>query len=286
LAPVAGQRATRVLKWAEGPGVSTANDLWHRFLDPAESDEDLSVAFTASRGTLSEVATYAEPFELRKVHLIFSAQDQVVGEDDSRVTTLHLAKVSGGNVVDTWDGADFTAMMAAVDAWWASAKTLYPTTVTLDRVKVYKSGPDIAPPQPPVYDVDRNISGTGTGGMMPPQVAISVTEIAGTKLHWGRLYMPAPRLAIATTYGRFDSTAAGTLADAFDTLYEALKTAGLHPVVYRAPLPARTKANGASLPARDGSAWDVEKIQIDDVFDVIRSRRWKYPLLRTQREIA
>jgi hypothetical protein len=30
----------------------------------------------------------------------------------------------------------------------------------------------------------------------------------------------------------------------------------------------------------------VTSIQVDDIFDVIRSRRWKTPLLKTQRDVA
>jgi hypothetical protein len=138
----------------------------------------------------------------------------------------------------------------------------------------------------PVYDVEKDVAGTGSGSMLPPQVAISVTEKAGSKLHWGRFYLPNPIVGASGTYGRLETTYATAIANATDTMYEALKTAALHPVVYRRPLPVRTKVNGVELPARPGTAWSVTDIQIDDVFDVIRSRRWKYPALRTQRAIA
>jgi hypothetical protein len=69
-------------------------------------------------------------------------------------------------------------------------------------------------------------------------------------------------------------------------MYQAFKTANVPAVVYRPDLPVREKKNGVELPARDASAWTVDKIQVDDVFDVIRSRRWKNPTLRLQREIT
>ena len=99
-------------------------------------------------------------------------------------------------------------------------------------------------------------------------------------------HIPQGMEILLDQYGRILTASAGAWADATDTLYQALKTAGLHPVVYRRELPEREKTNGATLPARDATAWDVEKIQIDDIFDVIRSRRFKQPLLRTQREIT
>jgi hypothetical protein len=283
-------RGTVYVGTAAGSGGATQaalSEIRRRlFNDVTESDASLSQAASEHSGTVVSVATYDEPFELRKVHLIFSANDAVVASDDSRVVTMHLAKISGGAVVDSWDGADFTAMMAAIDTWWGAIKGEYASGVTMDRVKAYKSGPAIEPPQVPVYDADRNISGTGTGGSLPPQCAISITEKAGSKRYWGRMYLPAPRLASVDTYGRLTSASATVYADATDTMFEALKTAALHPVVYRKPLPARTQKNGVALPARDGSAHDITDIQVDDIVDVIRSRRWKYPLLRTQRAIA
>lgn len=87
------------------------------------------------------------------------------------------------------------------------------------------------------------------------------------------------------SYSRIDTPEMTTIADATDVLYTTLKTAALEPVVYRAALPERETRAGATLPARAATAWTVEKIQIDDVFDVIRRRRYKYPTLRVQRDI-
>lgn len=286
LAPVVGPRATRVARWAEGPGVSTATNVWQRFIDPAESDEDLSTLLTTTRGTLTEVATYNDPFELRKVHMIFEALDAAIGGDDSRICTFHLAKVAGGVVDPDWDGTDFTALDARFVTFWNAISGIYGSTVKFDRLKVYKAGPAIVPPQVPVYDADKDLAGISTDAQMPPQVAISVTEQAGSKLNWGRFFLPAPGVTASDTYGRWDGSLLTTIANAVDVLYEGLKTDGLHPVVYREELPEREKKNGAVLPARAATAWDVEQIQVDDVADVIRSRRWKQPLLRVQRAIA
>lgn len=281
---VAGWRAV------QGPAVATwtntYNALRTRLHDPNESDEDLSQALSDLDGYDWSVATYTGAFELRKLHLQFSQADAAVPSDDVRVTTFHFAKISGGSVVDTWDGDDFTALAAAVDAMWANLKTVYPTETVLNRIKVYKDGPAIEPPQVPVYDASRSVAGTSTDNPLPPQVAISVTEIAGAKPNWGRFYLPSPSDTVLSTFGRLASAQHTAIANYCETFYESMKAAGLHPVVYRQALPSRQKKNGATLAARDASAWDVEKIQIDDVFDVIRSRRFKYPTLRVQREIV
>jgi hypothetical protein len=238
------------------------------------------------------VATYNAPFELRKVQFIWSLSDAAVAGEDSRVATFHLAKLSGGSVTDAWVAGDFTAMDSAFSAWWTTLKTNFHANLTWDRIKVYKDGPAIEPPQVPVYDADKAVAGTSGGSQTPPQVAVSVTEIAGAKRFWGRFYLPNPTIAAFTTYGRYSSAFQTAVADASDTLYTALRAANLSPVVYRPPLPARftkaairTGAEDPDLPARTGSAWDVEKVQVDDVPDVIRRRRFKYPTLRVQRDI-
>jgi hypothetical protein len=219
--------------------------------------------------------------------MIIEQLDAAIGGDDSRICTFHLAKITAAAVDPDWDAADFTALDARFVTFWNALGTLYSsTTVKFDRLKVYKAGPQIVPPQVPVYDADKDIAGLSTDVQMPPQVAISVTEQAGSKLNWGRFFLPAPVVTATDTYGRFDSAVLTQIANAVDVLYEGLKSDGLHPVVYREELPVREKKNGVELPARAATAWDVEQIQVDDVADVIRSRRWKQPLLRVQRAIA
>lgn len=267
---------------------------WHAmvdyFYDRLTVDEEELAILSEDMAELSgyawSLATYTEPFELRKVQFISSQQDAAVASDDSRVMTFHLAKISGSAVSDTWVAGDFTALDAAFTAWWESLKPLYSSWIVWDRIKVYKAGPAIVPPQPPVYDADKSVAGTNsTGIQLPPQVAISVTEIAGSKRFWGRFFLPAPAHTAMSGYGRVASATQTTIADATDTLYTALRSANLHPVVYRAPLPDRETRAGAPLAARAASAWTVEKIQVDDVADVIRRRRFKYPTLRVQRDI-
>jgi len=264
---------------------SLAHWMADRWNDATISDEELSELSSEFAGRVVEVATYSDPFELRKVHFIWSAQDAAVAAEDARVITFHLAKVSGGSVTADWLAADFTALDAAFSTWWTTMKAECCNSLTWDRLKVYKAGPAIVPPQLPVYDADKNVPGTDAGFPLPPQVAVTVTEIAGSKRHWGRFYFPPVRGGNLGNYGRVKSEFQTILADATDTLYTTLKSAGLEPVVYRPALPARETRGGATLPARGATAWTVEKLQVDDVFDVIRSRRFKYPTLRVQRDI-
>jgi hypothetical protein len=99
--------------------------------------------------------------------------------------------------------------------------------------------------------------------------------------------MPPPASFAATAgAGRLDTTTAGTFADATDTMYEAFIAASCPAVVYSSAKPSRSTAAGGTLAATTARALGVLQIQIDDVFDVMRSRRWNEPLLRTQRDVA
>jgi len=77
------------------------------------------------------------------------------------------------------------------------------------------------------------------------------------------------------------------VADATDTLYEGCRGVSLPIVVYRKHLEAGREHSGATeLPDRPANAQTVDQIQVDDVFDVIRSRRWENPTLRIQRTVG
>jgi hypothetical protein len=276
---------------APGP-LALSKIAYDRLTTSEESDASLASALSADLGYSVDVATYTGAFELRKLQLSFSRTSTDPLGDDVAVCTFHLAKLASGAVTDSWLAADFASVASAVDAFWASMKVWYPTNVTLKSIKMYKAGPSVAPPQTPVYSADRAVTGTSGAAMLPPQVAITVTEVAGSKPYWGRFYMPAwgygsfSGQVTLTASGRPHTTAITALADAADTMYESLQTASLPVVVYRQSLPVRTRKDGVELAARSASAWTVDTLQVDDVYDVMRSRRWDRPTLRLQRTVG
>jgi hypothetical protein len=117
-------------------------------------------------------------------------------------------------------------------------------------------------------------------------VALSVTEKTSDPKSWGRFYLPAMASSAENANGRVDATLQGAVADGVDAFYEACIAASVHPVVYSTAKPARETAGGSELPARGARALPVKEIQVDDLWDVIRSRRYNEPLLRLQRAIA
>lgn len=290
-------RGTASVYTASGAGGGGSLTLLRPYIEErlaaGDSDEDISIGASERFGITVAVATFDPPFELRRFHVIFDRVSGDVAGDDVAMFTFDCLKLAGGSPSADWLAGDFTTVDSAVTALWASLKVNYNSAVSLSRLKGYKAGPAISPPQIAVYDNDMtNVPGTAGANSLPPANALTVTERAGSKLHWGRLYLPsmsyrnASNTELLTSSGRPTSALCSAVADAFDTMYEALRTANLPVVVYRPPLPARETKAGATLPARSGSAWTVETLAVDDVWDVMRSRRWKHPTVRVLRGIG
>jgi hypothetical protein len=265
-----------------------------RLSDPEETDEALTQAVQAELGYGATVATFTGDFETRRVQLEFTVTGPAVVDEDVRVVTFHHVKLTGGVPSSDWLAADFNALVTAYQDWWQLLKVWYSSGLIYDAIKIYKAGPNIVPPQPPVFSYDTvALPGTGGPNSHPPQVALSVTERAGQKKNWGRFYLPSPATASSTSIS--SSTAAGRpstqfmtlVADATDALYETCLGVNLPHVVYRPLLEeGRPHEGNTVLPERPANAQTVDTLQVDDVYDVMRSRRWENPTLRLQRGIG
>jgi hypothetical protein len=106
--------------------------------------------------------------------------------------------------------------------------------------------------------------GTNSSGALPPQVATSVTFKTAQRLRWGRYYLPHPARNTLSDKGSIN-------VDFADALL-----AGTHELT-------RRDGNGACLTVFSHKYWDhqdPEFIQVDDIFDVIRRRRYSRPVFR------
>lgn len=299
-----GPPVFRYVQGTSGPAAPAHLEHWlHRAGLLDESDEELSVAFSDDVGHSVVVATFSEPFEVRRVQMSWNIGSGTLLDEDVRVCTFHLLKAPSGTPTPTWDAGDFTTAKNAFYAFWESLKQAYRTEITLSSLKFYREGPAILPPQPPVFSEEPTpIPGAlTTKPLMPPQVAVSITERTAVRRSWGRVYLPAPCdgyndgaiLPTLDNVGRLTDEFCSWVADKADTLYETLRTASLLPVVYRKPLPARFSADAIrdgdeepDLPARAGSCLTVDTLQVDNIYDVIRSRRFDRPTLRVQRGVG
>jgi len=279
--------AVRVLKYADGPGANELTtiprSLWNRLLDPTETDADLSAAVSDSVGYAGNVTTFTGTFSTRKLQVSVA-----YGTEDVRVNTHHFLKVSGGAAVDTWAAADFIALETAYDTFWAAMKDTLPPAYVLSALKWYRAGPADVPPQEPVRAVDRSVAGTSIYASVPPQCCASVTEKTSAGNAWGRFFFPAPgaNSAYYGPTGRLITAYQTQLANAVDAWYETALAASLLPVVYSTAKPVRATASGGSLAATSARALTIDQLQVDDVPDVIRSRRHSSPALKLLRAIG
>lgn len=129
------------------------------------------------------------------------------------------------------------------------------------KMKGDGSGPETGS----VRFTEKDISFSGSG-LLPPQVACSITEMTSDRRRWGRFYLPflAPPL---NSGGRLESSYAALIADSAESLY-SLADADILPHVYG---------------AKDPSSLPVRAVRVDDVLDIIRSRRWDSTGLRETR---
>ncbi len=264
-----------------GPGAAS---LTYSFLNGDDVDE----TGEPDPASVDLVANIEGEFTLRKLSLKFDRDAGTGATDDSAYTGFHIVKLTAGLPDDEWVAGDFTDIEALVDTWWDAIKVFYRSGTVLKQMRWYRVEPGELL-GPPVRVLDVTVPGTADAfAQLPPQVAISITEKTSDPKSWGRIYLPSPASTIlsGSNNGRMATADAGTIADATDALYEAMITAGTPIVVYSAAKPVRSTAGGSELPAIAARALGVTSIQVDDIFDVIRSRRWKTPLLKTQRDVA
>lgn len=189
-------------------------------------------------------------------------------DEDVAVMTMHIRQVESG-LPDIFPLGDQgrTEFVTNTNAWWGAVKGFVSQHITFREMRFYEvppvAGTDMGEP---VYVQGVAQPATGTSGALPPQVALSITFRTSKRATWGRFYLPNPARSVCDDKGRIDSTAAQSILTA------------THQLTSRA-------SSGGSLTVFSRKEWkhhDPELIQIDDIFDVIRSRRYKSPHYRHQ----
>jgi hypothetical protein len=231
-------------------------------------------------------------FSLRRFVLTWRLGAAGAEQDDARTMSLHLLKVDDDEPGE-WTPQDFSGVDALVSAFWSALVGFYSADLRLREIAAFRAGPRFDTPNtpgPPVYRAAKNAPGTIASNQqnLPQQVACVVTERTASRSRWGRFYLPSPSSSIMGLggVGRFGSGYITAVANAAQSLYQGCLDNGAVPVVYSKALPHRMKKNGQMLPARDASAAKVQTLQVDDVPDVIRSRRIKTVAQRERRGAA
>lgn len=238
------------------------------------------------------MAEWSGDVELRKLAVRWSRSPSGGVPADVCVCTWTFLRLDGDTPSVDWsDDSHYTTIESAFGTFWSSIKELYPSWTHLDQLRWYADGPAFRPTPPEgnparrVTEVD--VAGTGDPTeCLPPQAAISVTEKTLIRKEWGRFYLPAPRAYASSSQGRINTASLDQVADAVEIFYNACRAAALVPVVFAPALPERPKKPTGTLPARTGVVYEVTSTQVDDTFDVIRSRRWNAPVVRDSRVLA
>jgi len=236
--------------------------------------------------------------EMRKLAVRWARTPSAGGAEDVDVCTWTFLRLDDSDVpTNDWsDTSKYTTIETAFDTCWNGLKGAFNPNTKLSQYRWSKDGPawraTPTPYNPAVRVTDRSVVGSAAGGapMTPPQCATTVTEKTVRRDAWGRFYYPAPATAKLGADGRIDSTYAATLLSTWVTFYNTCRAARLVPVVYAPALPVRDRHRSGvvvgQLAARDDVVYEVTDLQVDDLFDVIRSRRWRNPTVRSSTALA
>lgn len=221
------------------------------------TEHPYSAAQTVSAGT--DVVT-AGGVGVRRAELVIDRSTAHPGGD---VAVMHFdfLNMTGGAPDDTWDTTDFTTLEGELETFWNSQSSLLSTKYLLSQINWFRVGPGAPKPNPAerAFTLPSPLPGTTAGHVLPPQAACSITLRNGVRKSWGRTYLPVPDAILSTT---------GTLPPA--TVDSVVTAAGA--------LLSSAAAGGfvmGTFSARLSAFLAAEHVEVDDVVDIQRRRRWK-----------
>lgn len=211
-------------------------------------------------------AQVASGVGVRRVSLKLDRQTQDAGADPAYMH-FDFLNTTGGDPDDTWITSDFTTIETALNTWWNSVGAYAPTGVKYTEAIWHRVGTGVGKPNPAVRvtTIGSPLAGGG-GALAPPQSACSITFRTGVRKSWGRTYLPLGSTPMAS--GRLSTAAVDGILTGTHTLLTTAATADFHLVVVSSTL---------------ASSLNVEQLEVDNVTDVIRRRRWKRQTYRAFR---
>src|SRR5262245_9652280 len=213
----------------------------------------------AQTGNLGDSIVSAGGVGVRRAVLTLDRTTLEAGLDPA---TIHFdwLNMTSGSPDDTWTTADYTTLETAMDAWFTTVKVYVHTGIRLTTYNWYRVGIGAPVPNPAIRQVVKGtaIAGTYASTPNPPQVASSVTFRTAVRRSWGRTYLPFSSNSSLTAAGRLSSGTVDNIAGATNTMVSTGASNDFYLVVYSKHLSA---------------ALNVEKVECDDVTDIIRRRR-------------
>lgn len=253
----------------------------------------ISIGLQSVLQYIGELGTASAPQngEWRHVQCVFG-HPAAPSRADQYVTTFDIVNLTNGAADATWTDQDYTdvdALIASLCHVWMDS-----TNIDLKHIerRYYRrlfndlpfpvSDKGNALPFVKVGGPERVFldgrTGTGSGPGVPPQVAMTVTELTPYRRHWGRNYWPSPAASVFGSSGYLGSTIVTGMADATAASYGGLQAKQFFPVV---PVTQVTEGTG-DPPLQVAGLLGVNQIQVDNVADVQRRRRF---FSATQKEV-
>jgi hypothetical protein len=174
--------------------------------------------------------------------------------DDVEVTTTHWRWTGTGDP----DESDFATVTDRLHDFWTASAAWRTTGIAVREHRWYVADPAPGPPNPTVQVTADHIAGTSGSKPLPPQCAITVTQMTDVRRRWGRFYMGGLTVdVLGTGTGR-------VLNDVVDQI--AVDAAA---ALFNSATNWRVQVFGSGSPA----SLPVRSVRCDDVFDVQRRRR-------------
>lgn len=239
----------------------------------------------------ADMADLVNPVELRKLVLKWSRGPSGGTVEDADFITLHFAKLTGGVADANWLTADYTAVEARIDTLMTTLKTYLPSFSTFVEMRWFKDGPTQSPADgapgpanPAVRVTARALAMTGALPVLPPQTSCSVTFKTALRKRWGRVFLPAfvvtAAAAVLTSEGRVATTTQAAMRGIFVTFFNGCRADAHLPVVWSRERSAHLDSKGNEIPHHDPTAYEITAVQVDNLYDVVRSRRYSGPTSR------
>jgi hypothetical protein len=199
---------------------------------------------------------------------------------DDMVMTFDVVNITAGAVDPSWTTTDYTTVEAKFDTFFnaiasnqTSGARLKQYAWYVQSFNPYSNSKPFAPHGAPERVTAKSIACTGSSIQMAPQAAITITWRTEFPRNWGRNYIPALQAADALTgVPVIGTTQVDAIATAASTLNSSLHSSDFQLVVPVTSLGVGRRGEaGVGTPNRRLTS--ITRIQVDNVFDVIRRRR-------------
>lgn len=265
--------------------ITGASSAWGKWLVKAGVEVGGALAgYLVSQLTGGSSDNAVTDVQWRRYQILYTRTTPAGTTEDRAGFSIDIVNLTSGAIDTTWTAGDYTTVFGLLGPMVVAFRPYQSSNHDYTSMRAYQMqfNPAGWPSKPfadsgPPVDVHTAGGTPGSGtGVLPYQVAMSVTERTAFPGHWGRFYLPGPAASTIDTYGRFTSTARTGVASAVETAFEGLATAGFHPVV---PMTQHNKGPAFGL-------LSVPAIAVDDIPDIQRRRRPRQVLARAVEDIS